>query len=86
MEGIGKYFSKKRNLSDQSQGEDEKKKVKEGSSASSTDDTNVFGEGLESTACKAILLNYLKSLKVKAKKVLTWLTLQMKIILKENSN
>ena len=28
MEGIGKYFSKKRNLSDQSQGEDEKKKSK----------------------------------------------------------
>ena len=28
MEGIGKYFSKKRNLSDQSQGEDEKKKKK----------------------------------------------------------
>ena len=63
-----------------------KKKVKEGSSASSTDDTDVFGEGLESTDCKAILLNYLKSLKVKAKKFLIWLTLQMKIILKENSN
>ena len=40
MEGIGKYFSKKRDLSDQSQGGDERKKVKEGSSASSTDDTD----------------------------------------------
>ena len=39
MEGIGKYFSRKRDLSDQSQGGDERKKVKEGSSASSTDDT-----------------------------------------------
>ena len=39
MKGIGKYFSKKRDLSDQSQGGDERKKVKEGSSASSTDDT-----------------------------------------------
>ena len=40
MEGIRKYFSKKkRDLSDQSQGGDERKKVKEGSSASSTDDT-----------------------------------------------
>ena len=86
MEGIGKYFSKTRNLSDQSPGEDERRKVKEGSSASSTDDTDVFGEGLESTDCKAILLNYLKSLEVKAKNFVIWLTLQMKIILKENSN
>ena len=29
MEGIGKYFSKKRDLSDQSQGGDERKNVKE---------------------------------------------------------
>ena len=38
-----------------------KKKLKEGSSASSTDDTNVFGEGLESADCKAILYNCLKN-------------------------
>ena len=31
------------------------KKVKEGSSASSTDNTDVFGEGLESADFKAIL-------------------------------
>ena len=48
MEGIRKYFSKKRDLSDQSQSGNERKKVKEGSSARSTDDTDVFGEGLES--------------------------------------
>ena len=38
MEGIGIYFSKKRDISDQSQGGDERNKVKERSSASSTDD------------------------------------------------
>ena len=69
MEGIGKYFSKKRDLSDQSQGGDERKKVKEGSSASSTDDTYVFGEGLESADCKAILFNCLKNLEVKVKEI-----------------
>ena len=70
MEGIGKYFSKKkRDLSDQSQGGDERKKVKEGSSASSTDDTDVFGDGLESADCKAILFNCLKNLEVKVKAI-----------------
>ena len=63
MEGIGKYFSKKK-----SQGGDERKKVKEGSSASSTDDTDVFGEGLELADCKGILFNCLKNLEVKVEK------------------
>ena len=69
MQGIGKYFSKKRDLSDQSQGGDERKKVKEGSSVSSTDDTDVFGEGLESADCKANLFNCLKNVEVKVKKI-----------------
>ena len=60
---------KKRDQSDQSQGGDERKKVKEGSSASSTDDTDVFGDGLESADCKAILLNCLKNLEVKLKEM-----------------
>ena len=55
-------------MSDQSQGGDERKKVKEGSSATSTDDTDVFGERLESADCKAILFNCLKNLEVKVKK------------------
>ena len=67
MEGNGKYFSKKRDLSVQFQGPDERKKIKEESSASSTDDTDVFGEGLESADCKAILFNCLKNLEVKVK-------------------
>ena len=46
-----------------------KKKVKEGRSASSTDDTDVFGDGLESAYCKAILFNCLKNLKVKVKEI-----------------
>ena len=69
MESIRKYFSKKRDLSDQSQGGDERKKVKEGSSATSTDDTDVFGERLESADCKAILFNCLKNLEVKVKAI-----------------
>ena len=69
MEGIGKYFSKKRDLSDQSQGGDERKKGRKGRSASSTDDTDVFGEGLESAYCKAILFNCLKNLEVKVKEI-----------------
>ena len=69
MEGIGKYFSKKRDLSDQSHSGDERKKVKEGSSASSIDDTDVFGEGLKSADCKAILFNCLKNLEVKVKEI-----------------
>ena len=69
MESIGKYFSKKKkeDLSDQSQGGDKRKKLKEGSSASSTDYTDVIGEGLESVDCKAILFNCLKNLGVKVK-------------------
>ena len=46
------------------------KKVKEGSSASSTDDTDAFGEGFESADCKAVLFNCLKNLKVKVKEIL----------------
>ena len=69
MEGIGKYFFKKRDLSDQSQGDHERKKVKEGSSTNSTDNTDVFGDGLESADCKAILFNCLKDLGVKVNEV-----------------
>ena len=69
MEGTGKYFFKKRDLSDQSQGDHERKKVKEGSSTNSTDNTDVFGDGLESADCKAILFNCLKDLGVKVNEV-----------------
>ena len=68
MEGTGKHFSKKEiwviNLKGTM-----KKKLKEGSSASSTDDTNVFGDGLESADCKAILYNCLKNWEVKVKEI-----------------
>ena len=42
MEVVRKYFSKKRDLSDQSQSGDEKKRLRKGSPASYTDDTDVF--------------------------------------------
>ena len=63
----GNIIQKKRDLSDQSQGGDERKKVKERSSASSTDDADVFGNGLEWADCKMILFNCLKCLQVKVK-------------------
>ena len=62
------------------------KEKKEGSSASSTDDTDVFGDGLDSANCQALLFNCLKNLEVKVKEIFDWLTLQMKVKLKENSN
>ena len=40
----GKFFQKQRNLSDESQVGNKRKKVKEGSSASSTNATDVFGD------------------------------------------
>ena len=66
---MGIIFQKKRYLSDHSQGGIERKQVKVGSSASSTDDIVVFGEELESADCKAILFNCLKNLEVKVKKI-----------------
>ena len=66
---MGIIFQKKRYLSDHSQGGIERKQVKVGSSASSTDDIGVFGEELESADCKAILFNCLKNLEVKVKAI-----------------
>ena len=66
---MGSIFQKKRYLSDHSQGGIERKQVKVGSSASSTDDIGVFGEELESADCKAILFNCLKNLEVKVKAI-----------------
>ena len=67
MANIFQKKKKKGDLSDQSQGGDKRKKLKEGSSASSTDDTDVIGEGLESADCKAISFNCLKNSEVKEK-------------------
>ena len=69
MEAIGKYFSKKWDLSDQSQRDDERKKVKERSSACSTGNTDIFGEGLMSADCKPMLFNCFKNLEVKVKEI-----------------
>ena len=43
MEGISKYFSKKKDLSNKAKGGDKLKNVKKGNSASSTDKTDVIG-------------------------------------------
>lgn len=44
-----------------------RKKLKEGSSASYNDNTDVFTEGLQSVDCKVVSLNCLKNLEVKVK-------------------
>ena len=69
MEGTGKYFSKKEIQVINLKVVMREKKVKEGSSASSTDDTDVFDEGCESADCKTILFNCLKNLEAKVKEI-----------------
>ena len=71
---IAKYFdknSKKRDLSGNSNPEeDRKKKIRDGSSASTTDNCGVFEEGLESPECKEILFNCLRNLQEKVTEIL----------------
>ena len=65
---IEKYFdknSKKRNLSGNSNPEEQRKKIRDGSSASTTDNCNVFEEGMESSECKEIFFNCLRNLQEK---------------------
>ena len=65
---IAKYFdknSKKRDLSGDSNPEEERKKIRDGSSASNTDNCDVLEEGLESSECKEILFNCLRNLQEK---------------------
>ena len=67
-----KYFdnnSKKRDLSGDSNTEEERKKIRDGSSASTTEDCDVFKEGLESPECKEILFNCLKNLQEKVTEI-----------------
>ena len=67
-----KYFdnnSKKRDLSGDSNPEEERKKIRDGSSASTTEDCDVFKEGLESPECKKILFNCLKNLQGKVTEI-----------------
>ena len=65
---ITKYFeknSKKRDLSGDSNPEVERNKIRDGGSASTTDNCHVFKEGLESPECNEILFNRLRNLQEK---------------------
>ena len=67
-----KYFdknSKKRDLSGDSNPEEERKKIRDGSSASTTDNCDVFKEGLGSPECKGILFNCLRNLQEKVTEI-----------------
>ena len=61
--------SKKRDLSGDSNPEEERKKIRDGSSASNTDNCDVFEEGLESPECKEILFNCLRNLQEKVTEI-----------------
>ena len=69
---IAKYFdknSKKRDLSGDSNPEKERKKIRDGSSASTIDNCDVFEEGLESPECKEIFFNCLRNLQEKVTEI-----------------
>ena len=69
---IKSFFDRqKRDLSDKSNEDDERKKVRESSSNTSLskDDTDVFEEGIESPRCAGILHSCLRNLEKKVNKI-----------------
>ena len=72
---IKSYFErKKKDLSDKSTNEEERKKARESSldlslSKETSDDTDVFTEGIESPRCASILYDCLKSLELKVNEI-----------------
>ena len=69
---IAKYFDKnfkKRDLSGDSNPEEERKKIRDGSSATTTDNCDVIEEGLESPECKKILFKCLRYLQEKVTEI-----------------
>ena len=69
---IAKYFdknSKKRDLSGDSNPEKERKKIRDGSSACTIYNCDVFEEGLESPECKEIFFNCLRNLQEKVTEI-----------------
>ena len=69
---ISKFFAKKRDLSDQSNNDDEPKRLCEESSASSSSPdspSDVFQESLKSPDCMKILLNCFKNLDKQVKEL-----------------
>ena len=69
---IVKFFdknSKKRGLSGDLNPEEERKKIIDGSSVSTTDNCDVFEEGLELPECKEILFNCLRDLREKVTEI-----------------
>ena len=69
---IAKYFEKnfkKRDVSGDSNPDEERKKIRGGSFASTTDNCDVFEEVLESPECKEILFNCLINLQEKVTEI-----------------
>ena len=71
-EDITKFFrssSKKRDLSDTSEIDDDPKKFREASFANLAEEGDVFIEGIDSSGCREILFNYLKNLEAKVMEI-----------------
>ena len=72
---IKSYFEReKRDLNDKSTNEEERKKFRESSldlslSKETSDDTDVFAEGIESPRCTSILYDCLKNLELKVNEI-----------------
>lgn len=69
---IAKYFdknSKKKDLSGDSNPEEKRKKIRDGSSASTTENCDVSKEEPQSSECKEIPFNYLRNLQEKATEI-----------------
>ena len=72
MEDITKFFrssSKKRDLTDTSNTDEDPKKIREASSASFADEDDVFNKGIDSSGCWEILFNCLKNLEAKVMEI-----------------
>ena len=86
---IEKYFEKssqKRDLSGNSNTEEKRKKIRDGSSATTTDNYDIFEEGLESPKCKEITFDCLRNLEEKVTKISTWSRIREICRLKVTSN
>ena len=72
IEDIIKFFrssSKKRDLSDTLETDEDPKKIRAASSASLADEGDVFNEGIDSSGCREILFNCLKNLEAKVMEI-----------------
>ena len=79
-------FSKKRDLSDTLKTDEDPKKIHEASSASFSDEGDVFNEGIVSLGCRQILFNCLKNSEAKVMEIYEQGNKNKNMLLKAKSN